>query len=64
MTLTSTTSAPGVPVAAGQDPSPVRLQLKPEGPTTGFVDGAWWPRSRDLAAELPSLATALRTGWA
>ncbi|MDT0352853.1 DUF5994 family protein [Pseudonocardia charpentierae] len=25
------------------------------GPTTGWVDGGWWPRSRDLAAELPGL---------
>jgi hypothetical protein len=37
--------------------------LKPEiGPmveSAGHVDGAWWPRSRDLAAELPVLAEAL-----
>ncbi|WP_338897080.1 DUF5994 family protein [Streptomyces sp. TG1A-60] len=25
----------------------------------GVLDGAWWPRSRDIAAELPSLITAL-----
>ena len=36
-----------------------RLSLKPEAPTTGFVDGAWWPASRDLAAELPALAAAV-----
>ena len=36
-----------------------RLSLKPEAPTTGFVDGAWWPGSRDLAAELPALAAAV-----
>ncbi|MFS8102185.1 DUF5994 family protein [Lentzea alba] len=24
-----------------------------------FVDGAWWPRSSDLAAELPPLIAAL-----
>ena len=36
-----------------------RLSLKPESATTGFVDGAWWPASRDLAAELPSLLAAL-----
>ena len=29
-----------------------RLSVKPDAPTTGFVDGAWWPASRDLAAEL------------
>ena len=36
-----------------------RLSLKPEAPTTGFVDGAWWPASRDLAAELPAMAAAV-----
>ena len=36
-----------------------RLSLKPESATTGFVDGAWWPASRDLAAEMPSLLAAL-----
>lgn len=25
----------------------------------GVLDGAWWPRSRDIAAELPGLITAL-----
>ncbi|GAA2086367.1 hypothetical protein GCM10009801_48770 [Streptomyces albiaxialis] len=24
-----------------------------------MLDGAWWPRSRDIAAELPALITAL-----
>jgi hypothetical protein len=36
-----------------------RLALKPNGPVTGQVDGAWWPRSRDLAAELPDLIAGL-----
>jgi hypothetical protein len=36
-----------------------RLSLKPESATTGFVDGAWWPASRDLAAEMPALLDAL-----
>jgi hypothetical protein len=36
-----------------------RLSLKPEAPATGVVDGAWWPRSWDLAAEVPALRTAL-----
>ena len=31
----------------------LRLRLKPKAPRTGYVDGAWWPRSHDLAAELP-----------
>jgi hypothetical protein len=36
-----------------------RLRLKPRNSESGFVDGAWWPRSRDLATEVPELATAL-----
>jgi hypothetical protein len=36
-----------------------RLSLKPESATTGFVDGAWWPASRDLAAEMPAFIAAL-----
>ena len=38
---------------------PSRLQLKPKSPTSGYVDGAWWPRGTDLAAELPDLLTEL-----
>ncbi|WP_246076372.1 DUF5994 family protein [Amycolatopsis cihanbeyliensis] len=42
-------------------PSQVRLRLKPPvASSTGFVDGAWWPRSRNLSAELPALLAALR----
>lgn len=37
----------------------LRLRLKPKGPVTGHVDGAWWPRSRDLTEELPALAEVL-----
>lgn len=44
-----------------QSPLPpvVRLRMKPDGAARGHVDGGWWPRSRDLAAELPSLVSAL-----
>jgi hypothetical protein len=38
---------------------PLRLRLKPKAPTTGRVDGGWWPRSRNLAAELPRLLSVL-----
>lgn len=37
----------------------LRLRLKPKAPATGFVDGAWWPRSRDLTTELAVLAEVL-----
>lgn len=59
------TSAPHVVTILAPDrpPRPPRLMLKPEiGPmvaSSGHVDGAWWPRSRDLAGELPVLAKAL-----
>lgn len=36
-----------------------RLRLKPQGPLTGRVDGAWWPHSGDLAAEVPDLLAVL-----
>jgi hypothetical protein len=35
----------------------VRLETTHE--RGGVLDGAWWPRSRDIAAELPALITAL-----
>lgn len=36
-----------------------RLQFDPIGPAEPYLDGAWWPRSTELAAELPPLLTAL-----
>jgi hypothetical protein len=36
-----------------------RLRLKPKAPHTGYVDGAWWPRSDDLTTELPDLLAVL-----
>jgi Family of unknown function (DUF5994) len=58
----STTQRVAVPRPA------LRLKLKPMAPRTGQVDGAWWPRSPDLAAELPSLLAVLSVrlgapGW-
>ncbi|MEU4670477.1 DUF5994 family protein [Amycolatopsis sp. NPDC023774] len=35
------------------------MRLKPALSVAGCVDGAWWPRSTDLAAEVPELAAAL-----
>ncbi|MEV4192779.1 DUF5994 family protein [Streptomyces toxytricini] len=40
-----------------------RLSLTPKTTLAGRLDGAWWPRSRDLAAELPTLADALEGRW-
>jgi hypothetical protein len=40
----------------------VRVRLRSEGTTADVAfDGAWWPRSRDLSAELPELVAALAT---
>ena len=36
-----------------------RLRLKPKAPTSGYVDGAWWPHTGDLAEELPDLLAVL-----
>ncbi len=36
-----------------------RLRLKRKSSRSGFVDGAWWPHSDDLAAELPDLVAVL-----
>jgi hypothetical protein len=55
------TSAPTTRSASqsASDNQHLRLRLKPRGPVTGFVDGGWWPRSRDLPAELPALLAVL-----
>ncbi len=37
----------------------LRLRLKTAHQTCGFVQGAWWPRSTLLTAELPPLLQAL-----
>ncbi|MFG1934695.1 DUF5994 family protein [Mycobacterium sp. NPDC048908] len=36
-----------------------RLRLNPRAPVSGHVDGAWWPRTDDLTAELPDLLAVL-----
>ncbi|MGW6442820.1 DUF5994 family protein [Lentzea sp. NPDC055074] len=51
--------APPAITASEQPRYPLRLRLRPKALTTGYVDGAWWPRSRDLAAELPALLAVL-----
>ncbi|MFF4302396.1 DUF5994 family protein [Streptomyces sp. NPDC001601] len=40
-----------------------RLALKANGPSRGLLDGAWWPRSRDLLSELPALTDVLDPLW-
>lgn len=38
-----------------------RIRFRQPVTTAGFIDAAWWPRSRDLAAELPALVDVLWT---
>jgi len=40
-------------------PVTLRLRLQPERPACTLLDGGWWPRSADPAAELPGLILAL-----
>ncbi|GGO89397.1 DUF5994 family protein [Wenjunlia tyrosinilytica] len=40
-------------------PPAARLSWKPAEAARGLLDGAWWPRSRDLTAELPALIDAM-----
>ena len=40
-----------------------RLRLAPRNAVSLRVDGAWWPRSHHLLAELPSLISALPPEW-
>ncbi|MFF7884054.1 DUF5994 family protein [Streptomyces sp. NPDC020794] len=42
---------------------PLRLQLALPGTAPALIDGAWWPRSRDLTAELPALTAVLDPLW-
>lgn len=35
------------------------LRLETTASREGVLDGAWWPRSRDIGAELPALLSAL-----
>ncbi|NGO69658.1 DUF5994 family protein [Streptomyces boncukensis] len=56
-----------LPLAPPHDQPPAvgaaRLALKPDGGSRGLLDGAWWPRSRDLLGELPALIDVLDPLW-
>ncbi|KOU68044.1 hypothetical protein ADK57_15980 [Streptomyces sp. MMG1533] len=41
----------------------LRLRLAPHGVLPRPIDGAWWPRSYDLLAELPRLIAGLPREW-
>lgn len=40
-----------------------RVHLKPLSERAAVLNGAWWPRSRDLALELPALIAVLDQAW-
>ncbi|MFJ3226111.1 DUF5994 family protein [Streptomyces sp. NPDC086783] len=40
-----------------------RLRLAPPSTSPRPIDGAWWPRSRDLLVELPLLLGGLPAAW-
>jgi hypothetical protein len=40
-------------------PGSALLRLETTASREGVLDGAWWPRSRDIGAELPALLSAL-----
>ncbi|WP_328611346.1 DUF5994 family protein [Amycolatopsis sp. NBC_00345] len=70
VTTAAETTAPGKGIAPSETTAPEktaapgeadRLRLKPEGPSSGQVDGAWWPRSDDFVAELPALLAELKS---
>ncbi|MFC1411604.1 DUF5994 family protein [Streptacidiphilus sp. N1-12] len=61
-TISTRPEAPEAPVAPAPVPG-LRLSLKPETRIRGRLDGAWWPRSRDMTAELPSLVAELDRTW-
>ncbi|MDO0914868.1 DUF5994 family protein [Streptomyces sp. DT2A-34] len=50
-----------------QSPPPsrpvLRLRLASRSGMPRLIDGAWWPRSHDLLAELPQLLAGLPRAW-
>jgi hypothetical protein len=59
MTPASSTLTAAPPPTRPPGPPGLRLRLDPTMAGTGAVDGGWWPRSRDLDAELPGLVAGL-----
>ncbi|MFB7745776.1 DUF5994 family protein [Streptomyces sp. NPDC056132] len=70
----SATTGPGHPLDTSPGPGPdaqvpqgepqaARVALKGDDGARGLLDGAWWPYSRDLAAELPALIAVLDPLW-
>jgi hypothetical protein len=60
-----TATIPFTPAVGGRAPSssPLRLTLAPAGAPPALIDGAWWPRSRNLTEQLPALVECLDPLW-
>ena len=59
MSTRSPTSPDSLRLVAPSAKTAPRLRLEPTGSHQGMLDGAWWPRSRNPASELPSLILAI-----
>lgn len=62
--MSATTSHPPLRAVPFRVPT-ARLALRSKDPSAGRteLDGAWWPRSRDLPSELSALADVLDPLW-
>jgi hypothetical protein len=60
-----TATIPFTPAVEDRAPSssPLRLTLAPAGAAPALIDGAWWPRSRNLTEQLPALVECLDPLW-
>jgi Family of unknown function (DUF5994) len=63
MTATPLSAVPEVETSTPKPDSMVesRVSFRQPVSTAGFIDAAWWPRSRDLTTELPALMDLLWT---
>lgn len=61
--IMSATLLPPLPQPEPVATPAARLALKTDGTSRGLLDGAWWPRSRDLLSELPALTDVLDPLW-
>lgn len=57
-TQRGTATSPAPPPSPASTPGP-RLRLQPDLSARTLLDGGWWPRSADPAAELPGLILAI-----
>ncbi|MER5544432.1 DUF5994 family protein [Streptomyces sp. NPDC001118] len=60
-----TATIPFTPAVEARAPSssPLRLTLAPAVAPPALIDGAWWPRSRNLTEQLPALVECLDPLW-